>query len=116
MTEGPTGRLGPRIAGLLRLGTLVAVTAVAIGFAVVLLTGDAGRGPLPVFELIGELDGDALIAAGLLGLTLLPLAVLLTAALTFGAQGERRYLVSSLATLGLLAGSLVVAALVAGPS
>lgn len=116
MSGDPAGRLGPRIATLLRTGTLVAVGTVATGFAIALATGDSAPGPRPVFELIGQLDGDALIAAGLLGLTLLPLGVLLLAAVTFGGQGERRYLLASLTTLGLLMASLVVAALVAGAS
>ena len=112
----PAGRLGRRIATLLRTGTLVAVAAVAAGFVIALVGGDAGAGPRPVTELVGAGGADAVIAAGLLGLTLLPLGVLGLAAVTFGAEGERRYLVSSLVTLALLVAGLVAAALVASPS
>ena len=112
----PAGRLGRRIATLLRTGTLVAVAAVAAGFVIALVSGHPGPGARPVTELIGAGGADAVISVGLLGLTLLPLGVLGLAAATFGAEGERRYLVSSLVTLGLLVAGLVASALIASPS
>jgi hypothetical protein len=110
---GSGGRLGGRIASLLRNGTLVAVAVIGTGFVIALVGGESGTGPRPVFELIGAGGPDGLVAAGLLGLTLLPLGVLGLAALTFRGLGERRYLLASLTTLALLVGSLVAAALVA---
>lgn len=112
----PAGRLGARIAALLRAGTLLAVAAVGAGFVIVLVSGESGPGARPVLQLVAAGGPDALIATGLLGLTALPLGVLGVAAATFAAEGERRYLASSLATLGLLVASLVTAAIVAAPS
>jgi uncharacterized membrane protein len=109
----PAGRLGARIATLLRNGTLVAVAAIGTGFVIALVSDDRGTGARPVTEVIGAGGPDGIIAAGLLGFTLLPLGVLAVAALTFGAQRERRYLIASVATLVLLAASLVVAAVFA---
>jgi uncharacterized membrane protein len=109
----PAGRLGVRIASLLRNGTLVAVAVIGTGFVLALVSGERGAGARPVTELIGAGGADGLIAAGLLGLTLLPLGVLAVAAVSFAGQGERRYLVASVTTLVLLAASLVVAAVVA---
>lgn len=100
---------------MLRTGTLVAVAAVGAGYLLALISGGDGPGGRPVLDLVSSGSPDALIAIGLLALTFLPLAVLGVAAWTFLASGERRYLVASTATLLLLAGSLVVAAIVAGP-
>lgn len=99
---------------ILRAGTLIAVAAIAVGFLLAMLGAAAPPGEQPVLDLIRRADPDSITAAGLLGLTLLPLGVLGVAAVSFGSSGERRYLVMSLVTLGLLAGSLLVAALVAG--
>lgn len=112
----PAARLGPRIAALLRAGTLVAVAVVGTGFVIALVSGESGLGARPVLQLVGAGGADALIAIGLLGLTALPLGVLGVAAATFATEGERRYLASSLVTLGLLVASLVTAAIVAAPS
>lgn len=112
----PAGRLGARIAALLRTGTLVAVATVGAGFVVALVSADRGSGARPITDLIAGGGADALISVGLLGLTLLPLGVLGVAAATFQAEGERRYLLSSLATLGLLIAGLVTAALVSAAS
>jgi hypothetical protein len=117
VTAGPPGgRLGARIAAVLRIGTLVAVAAVATGFVIALFGRAEGLGARPVLDLVGAGGADALITLGLVGLTLLPFGVLAVAALTFGTHGERRYLLSSLATLGLLVASLVAAALLTAPS
>jgi hypothetical protein len=114
--RAPGGRLGERIAAVLRSGTLVAVAAVTAGYLLTLVGGDDGPGTRPLLEVLGGRDADALIAAGLLGLTLLPLGVVGTAAVTFGGSGERRYVVSSLVTLALLVIGLAAAALLAAPS
>ncbi len=110
------GNLGPRVAAVLRAGTLAAVLVIGIGYAVALLAGGTSPGARPLGELIGAADADALSSVGLLGLTLLPLAVLGVAARSFQIAGERRYLVACLVTLALLVASLVIAAVVATPS
>lgn len=114
--RGPSGRLGTRIAMILRTGTLVAVAMVSVGFVLSLVSGGEGPGARPIGELLAVGGADALTTAGLLVLTLLPLAVLVVAAVTFAAERERRYLLSSLATLALLVGGLVAAALLTGAS
>jgi uncharacterized membrane protein len=108
--------LGRRVAAILRIGTLVAVLAITLGYVVALIAGGPGPGARPLGELIGAGDGDALSSAGLLGLTLLPLGVLGVAAHSFHAAGERRYLIACLVTLALLITSLVIAAVVAPAS
>jgi uncharacterized membrane protein len=108
-----SAHLGSRIAGVLRSGTLLAVSAIGVGFVLALVTGGPGPGARPVGELIFGGGPDTFTALGLMGLTLLPLGVLLVAAITFGSMGERRNLLTSLAVLVLLVASLVVAALVA---
>lgn len=108
--------LGRRVAAVLRVGTLVAVVAVSIGFLLALWSGAPSRGARPLVELIGAADADALISVGLLGLTLLPLGVLAVAARSFHLGGERRYLLACIVTLALLVGSLALAAVVAPPS
>lgn len=108
----PLASLGRRIAAVLRGGTLLAVAAVGVGFVLGLIDGGPGPGARPIVELIGGGGPDAFIGAGVLGLTLLPVLVALVAAVTFGAAGERRHGLTSLAVLALLVGSLVTAALV----
>ena len=116
----PGGEAGPalgrRVAAILRIGTLVAVLAVTLGYVVALVSGTPGPGARPLGELIGGGDADALSSAGLLGLTLLPLGVLGIAAHSFHVAGERRYLIACLVTLALLIASLVIAAVVAPAS
>lgn len=112
--RGPA--LGRLIAIVLRAGTLLAVAAITAGFVLALIGAEPAPGAQPVLELIRSAGPDAITAAGLLALTLLPLGVLGVAAFSFGTGGERRYLASSLVTLALLAGSLVVSALLAGAS
>lgn len=116
MSGAPDPRLGTRIARVLRIGTLAAVVTVAVGYVLALVGGGAGPGPRPLGELLGAGTADAIIAVGLLGLTLLPFAVLAVAASTFVAQGERRYVGATLVTLALLVGSVAAAALLAAPS
>lgn len=105
--------LGRRIARTLRLGTLVAVTAVAAGYLAALQDGSSGLGGAPLPDALARGGADAIILLGLLGLTVLPLAVLGVAAVSFAGRGERRYLLTSLVTLVLLVASLVTAAAVA---
>lgn len=111
--SGRPTALGRWIALVLRTGTLLAVAAIAVGFVLGLVGGEATPGAQPVLDLVTRADPDSITAVGLLGLTLIPLGVLGVAAVSFGVSGERRYLLASLVTLGLLVGSLVVAALVA---
>lgn len=114
--EDPRPALGRRVAAVLRIGTLVAVAAVALGYVIALLSGAPGSGAEPLGEVIGAGDADTLSSLGLLGLTLLPLGVLGVAAHTFHVAGERRYLIACLVTLTLLVASLVIAAVVAPTS
>ena len=112
--RGPA--LGRHVATVLRAGTFVAVLAVAVGFGIALILGAPSPGARPLTDLLTSGDADAVTSAGLLGLTLLPLGVLGVAAWSFGAAGERRYLLACALTLALLFGSLVIAAAVAPSS
>ncbi|MBW3613037.1 MAG: DUF1634 domain-containing protein [Chloroflexi bacterium] len=96
---------------ILRTGTLLAVAMVSAGFVLSLAAGGEGPGARPIGDLLAVGGADALTTAGLLALTMLPLAVLVVAAVTFAAERERRYLLSSLATLALLVAGLVATAL-----
>lgn len=108
----PTGQLGARLARVLRIGTLLAVVVIAAGLAASLLFGPEGPGPTPVVELLGAGAADALIGAGLLGLTLIPVVALAVAAATLAAEGERPAAGAATVVLLLLVASLVVAAIV----
>lgn len=109
-------RLGPPIARVLRGGTLVAVAVVAVGYVLGLVAGADGPGTIPMLVLLGNGGADALIGAGLLVLTLLPLAVLAVAVIGFARSGERSDMVTSLLTLALLIGSMVAAVLIGAPA
>jgi Protein of unknown function (DUF1634) len=108
--------LGRAIASVLRGGTLLAILATGAGFALGLLDGSSGPGPQPVVEGIRAGGPDALIAAGLLVLTLTPPAALGAAAVILYRSNERRSALVAGVVLLLLAGSLAVAALVGPPS
>ncbi len=109
-------RLGSPIARVLRGGTLVAVTVVAVGYVLGLITGDDGPGTTPLLALLASGGADALIGAGLLVLTLVPLAVLAVAAIGLARSAERSDMVASLLTLALLVASLATAILVSAPA
>ena len=68
---------------------------------------------LTVVELIAGGGPDALVAVGLLALTLVPIATLAATASVFARWGERRGLVVTVAVLVLLVVSLVVSAVLA---
>jgi len=98
------------VATILRGGTIVAVVAIGLGLAWALLAGGSGRTDRTVVELIAGGGPDALIAIGLLALTLVPIAALAAAASVFARLGERRALLVTAAVLVLLLVSLVAAA------
>lgn len=109
-------RLGSPIARILRDGTLVAVAVVAVGYIVGLIAAGDGPGTIPMLDLLGDGGPDALIGAGLLVLTLLPVGVLAAAVIGFARLGERSNMVTSLLTLTLLIGSLVAAVVISAPA
>ena len=103
------GQLGRRIALALRVGTLAAMALIGIGFVTGLAESGAPAGARPLSEMIRGGGADALIAIGLLGLTLIPGVVLAICAVTLWPLGERRNAIASLVALALLAFSLAVA-------
>lgn len=111
-----SGRLGQGIAAILRVGTVLAVLVVGIGFAVASMTGLPSKGARPLTDFIVDTGPDTPIAAGLFALTVLPLIAIGYAARIFAADGERRQLATTVVVLALLVGSLVVAAIVGAPS
>jgi uncharacterized membrane protein len=100
--------LGRGIAAVLRIGTLVAIAAVGLGYLLVLASGEEPGSP-PLLALLQAGGPSALIGIGLFGLTLLPMVVLVVAAAGFRRLGERRLVLTSLVTLILLLASLVTA-------
>jgi Protein of unknown function (DUF1634) len=110
------GRLGRGIAAILSIGTVLAVLVVGIGFAVASMTGLPSEGARPLTDYLVDTGPDTPIAVGLLALTLLPLIAVGFAARAFAAGGERRHLGAALVVLALLAGSLVVGAVLGAPS
>ena len=107
--------LGEEIAAILRVGTILAVLVIGIGFLVASMTGLPSRGARPLTDYVTRTGPDTPIAIGLVGLTLLPLVVLAFAARGFARSGERERLVTTLVVLALLAASLVVSVLI-GPT
>ena len=110
------GELGRGIAAILRVGTIMAVLTIGVGFIVASMTGLPSRGGRPLTDYLTVPGPDAPIAVGLFSLTLLPLVALGFAARVFARAGERRRLAQTLVVLGLLVVSLVVAAAIGGPS
>jgi uncharacterized membrane protein len=110
----PRGRelLGSGIAAVLRIGTLLAIGAIGIGFVMLLVSG-ADPGSPSLLDLLGGGGAPALVGFGLLGLTLLPLVVLAVAAVGFRRLGERRLVLTSLVVLILLLASLATAIVLA---
>ena len=106
--------LGRGIAAVLRVGTLVAMAAVGIGYVAILLSGeDPGRRAL--VHLIGDGGAPAVLGLGLLALTLIPALALGVAAAGFRQRGEDRRVAISLAVMALLLGSLAVAIVLTPP-
>jgi uncharacterized membrane protein len=109
-----SGDLGRGIAAILRVGTIIAVLIIGIGFLVASMTGLPSKGSRPLTDFLVATGPDTPIATGLLALTMLPLIAIGYAARAFAADGERRQFATTLAVVTLLAASLVVAA-VLGP-
>lgn len=110
--DGGPPELGRRIAIVLRVGTLLAMAGIGVGWVAALFTGDEAPGPTPVVELIGALNADALIGIGLLGLTLIPVGALMVAVPPLARSGERSRALTAVGVLVLLGASLVVAAVI----
>ena len=106
--------LGAGIAAVLRVGTLVAIAAVGVGYLAILASGEHPGSPTLVDLLRGG-GAPALIGIGLLGLTMIPAGVLAVAALGFWQQGERRRVATALVVLALLLASLGTAIVVTPP-
>jgi len=103
------------IAASLRAGTLAAVALIGIGYAWATIGGDARQGERAVIREIAEGGGDSILAGGLLALTLVPIAVLVVAAIAFRRAGERRMVATTVLVGALLVASLVAAAVI-GPA
>jgi len=101
-----------RVAAVLQGGTIVAVVAIAIGLAWALLSGSDAPAHETAVELIAQGGPDAVIAIGLLALTLIPVAMLLASASVFAQSRERRPLVVTMVVVLLLVASLVAAAVI----
>lgn len=99
------------IAAVFRVGTLVAMGIVAIGYLMGLVAG-TGEGKQPFVDQVGGGGPVAIIAVGLLVLTLLPVAVVAAASIGFAQTGERRQLMTALLVLVLLLASVVTAAVI----
>ena len=112
----PPGRdlLGRGIAAVLRVGTLLAVAAIGIGYVATLLTGE-DPGPQTLVHLVGGGGAPGLLGLGLLVLTLVPAVALGVAAAGFRQRGEDRRVATALAVVALLMASLVVAIALAPP-
>jgi hypothetical protein len=113
-SEGRT-ELGEGIAAILRVGTIVAVLVIGVGFLVASMTGLPSRGARPLTDYVIRTGPDTPIAIGLVTLTLIPLIVLVQAARGFARGGEHERLITTLVVLGLLVASLVVSFLI-GPA
>jgi hypothetical protein len=110
------GELGRGIAAILRVGTVLSVLTIGIGFVVASMTGLPSKGGRPLTDFLTASGPDTPIAVGLLALTLLPLVAIGFAARIFASSGERHRLVMALVVIALLVGSLVVAAVIGGAS
>jgi uncharacterized membrane protein len=104
--------LGKGIAAVLRIGTLLAIAAVGLGYLLVLVSGEEPGSP-PLLALLQAGGPSAVIGVGLFGLTLLPMVVLVVAAAGFRRLGERRLVLTSLGALVLLLASLATAIMLA---
>lgn len=102
--------LSDGIAGVLRMGTLVSVAIIGIGYLIGLVGGfDDGQRPL--LELLGSGGPLIMLGIGLLAMTLLPVGVLIAASIGFARSGERGRMLISIAVLALLLASLATAVL-----
>ena len=106
--------LGPGIAAVLRVGTLVAMAAIGIGYVAIFLTGE-DPGTETLVRLVAKGGATALLGLGLLGLTLIPAVALGVAVAGFRQRGEDRRVATALAVLALLLASLAVAVALTPP-
>jgi hypothetical protein len=111
-----TGALGAAIVRVLRAGTLIAVVGIGVGYVLATAGDRPEPGGRPVTELIAAGGGDAMIGAGLLVLILTPAVALATAALVLARCGERRSALVGFLVVTLLAGGVLVGALIGPPS
>ena len=105
--------IGPGIAGVLRYGTAVAIASIGVGYVLALIGGDPGTGPRSALDLLSRGGPPMLMTAGLLILTLIPVVMLVVAAVGFASLRERRTAWASLLAVVLLVGALGTAVLVA---
>lgn len=110
------GRLAEGLAAILRVGTVVAVLTIAIGFVVASMTGLPSRGGRPLVDVILGAGPDAPIAVGLLALTLLPVVAIAYVAWHLARVGETSRALTALSVLALLVAGLAVAVLVGSAS
>jgi len=104
--------LSDGIAAVLRIGVLVSVGIIGIGYLVGLV-GGFGDGQRPLLDHIAGGGALTIVGIGLLGMTLLPVGVLTAASIGFARSGERGRMLTSMAVLGLLLASLAAAAVLA---
>jgi hypothetical protein len=112
----PERALGDGLAAILRVGTIVAVLTIAVGFIVASMTGLPSRGGRPLLNVVLGAGPDAPIAVGLLVLTFLPTVVIGFAAWHFERVGERWRAVMAVGVLLLLLAGLVLASIIGGAS
>lgn len=112
MSRPGAAELGPPIGRVLRIGTLLAVAAIGVGFVAALLGDEPSPGPAPLIDLIGHGGADALIGLGILALTLIPVVALSVAIPVLASAGEQSRARTAGLVLGLLGASLVVAVVI----
>lgn len=106
--------LGRWIATVLRAGTLASIGVTVIGYAAAAIAGDAPERAQPLGDALAAGGGHAVMAAGLLALTLVPATMLVVAAGSFARSSERRMLATTLAVIALLAVSVIGSQLIGG--
>lgn len=109
MSRPEAVELGPRIGRVLRIGTLLAVAAIGVGFVAALLGDEPQPGPAPLIDVVGRGGADGLIGMGLLALGLIPVVALAVAIPVLARAGERWRAGAAALVLGLLGISLAVA-------
>lgn len=107
------GALRTGIAAMLRVGTVVAMGIIAGGYLLGIAASSMEGGGGPLLDQLAGGGPSAIVGAGLLALTLVPVGVVAVALLGFARSGERRLALTAAAVLTLLVASLAVAAIVA---
>lgn len=106
--------MGRGMATVLRAGTLLAVAGVGIGLGWALIRGGEAAPAAPLLDVLARGGPEALIGAGMLVLTLTPLAALAVATAWMWRAGEQATMAT--VTLVMLGASLVAAAVLTGAS